>query len=265
VGRKISRWAGTYGLTVGAAALALVLWQSIVMVFDLPHYILPSPIAVLEAGIRKAPAIAPHYLATWYSAIVGYTIAVVIGVAMALAVAYIPLMRRTLYPGLVFLDELPKVAIAPLLITWFGFGFEAPVILVTLICLFPIFIQSVHGFGALDSEILYLARSTGAREWEMFWKIRLPSALPHIFVGLKYGGSAAMIGAVVAEFLAADRGLGLYLLAALRRVEMALGFATIVCMASIGMTLFFSMQLLETRVIPWHVSQRSERQVEVQG
>ena len=245
--------------------MALVFWQLVVMVFDLPHYILPSPTAVLEAGIDKAPAIAPHYWATWYSAIIGYAIAVVIGVALALAVAYIPLLRRTLYPGLVLLDELPKVAIAPLLITWFGFGFEAPIILVTLICLFPIFIQSVHGFGALDSEILYLARSTGAREWEMFWKIRLPNALPYIFVGLKYGGSAAMIGAVVAEFLAADRGLGLYLLAALRRVEMALGFATIVGMASIGLTLFFGMQIVETWVIPWHVSQRSARQGEIEG
>jgi NitT/TauT family transport system permease protein len=211
----------------------------------------------VQQGIEFTPRIASHYWVTLYEALLGYGIAIAIAVPAALLISYSPLLDRTIYPLVVFLDEVPKIAIAPLLITWFGFGIEPKIILTTIISLFPIFINGVAGFKSISDELVNLGRSAGAREWEMFWKIRLPNALPYLFVGLKMSGSAAVIGAVVSEFLAGDKGLGYYLLIVLGNLKMALGFAVIASMATIGLSLFFGMTLIESLTIRWHVSKRS--------
>jgi NitT/TauT family transport system permease protein len=254
------RWrevVGTASYPVSAALVALLLWEAVVHVFRIPFYILPAPSQVVQQGIEFTPRIASHYWVTLYEALLGYGIAIAIAVPAALLISYSPLLDRTIYPLVVFLDEVPKIAIAPLLITWFGFGIEPKIILTTIISLFPIFINGVAGFKSISDELVNLGRSAGAREWEMFWKIRLPNALPYLFVGLKMSGSAAVIGAVVSEFLAGDKGLGYYLLIVLGNLKMALGFAVIASMATIGLSLFFGMTLIESLTIRWHVSKRS--------
>jgi NitT/TauT family transport system permease protein len=262
---RLERWRRDYSLPLLTFVGLLALWELICTGLKVPEVFLPAPSAIVSAGLANASRLAPHYRATVYEALLGYVIAVAISVPLAMFIAYVPFLRRTVYPGLVFLDEVPKVAFAPLLITWFGFGAQPAIILTTVICIFPIFIEAVHGFESISQEILYLARSTGAGAWKMFWKIQLFNALPYIFVGLKYGGSAALIGAVVAEFLAADEGLGFFLAFTLRRAQMALGFSAIVLMASIGLALFFGMSLIERLVIPWHVSQRAARHDRIEG
>ena len=245
-----------YGYPVGAAFLALALWQGIVTIFQVPRYILPAPLAIVQEGIKGASYIAPHFWVTAYEALTGYAVAIAFAIPFALAVSYSAFLYRSFYPLTVFLDEVPKIAVAPLLVTWFGFGLEPKIILVFIMCIFPIFINGVAGFTSIRPEFIDLGRSAGAREWEMFWKIRLPNALPNLFVGLKMAGSGAMVGAVVAEFLAADRGLGFFLQKSLSFMNTGLAFAVIAAMWVIGFSLFFGVTLLESLAIPWHVSKR---------
>lgn len=247
-----------YGYPIGTTLFVLVLWEGLVRILQVPHYILPPPSAIVREGIQWSSTIAPHYWVTLYEASVGLVTAIVIAIPTGLVLSYSPFLRRSFYPLLVFVDEVPKVAFAPLLITWFGFSLQPKMILTFIICFFPIFINSFSGFTTIDEEYVDLGRTAGAREWEMFWKIRLPSALPNIFVGLKMAGAAAMTGAVVSEFLAADRGLGLFLQKALSVLNVALGFATIIAMCTIGIAFFYGITLLESLVIHWHVSQRGE-------
>jgi NitT/TauT family transport system permease protein len=248
-----------YSYPVGAALFALAVWEAVVFSFHVPHYILPAPFAIVREGIKGSSWIAPHYWITLYEAIVGLVAGILVAVPFALIIAYSPFLYRSFYPLMVFFDEVPKVAFAPILVTWFGFGLAPKMILTFIICLFPIFLNGVAGFQGISPELINLGRAAGAREWQMFWKIRLPNALPNLFVGLKIAASGAMVGAVVSEFLAAERGLGFFLQKALSMLNMELGFAIIVAMWTIGLAFFYGMTLLESRGIRWHVSKRARR------
>jgi NitT/TauT family transport system permease protein len=241
---------------VGATLAMLLLWEAGVRLLQVPRFILPPPSSVVVQGIIRWASIRPHFGITLYEAAVGLGAAILVAIPLGLVFSYSPFLRRSFYPIIVFIDEVPKIAFAPLLVTWFGFGLEPKMILTFIVCFFPIFLNSMTGFSSIEEEYVNLGRSAGAREWEMFWKIRLHSALPNVFVGLKMAASSAMTGAVVAEFLAADRGLGLFLQKALSELNMALGFATIMAMWVIGLSFFYGMSLIESRAIRWHVSRR---------
>jgi NitT/TauT family transport system permease protein len=244
---------------IGATVVALALWEAGVRLFRVPRFILPPPSSVATEGLRGWPLITPHFGITLYEAAVGLAAAILIAIPLGLIFSYSAFLRRGFYPLIVFVDEVPKIAFAPLLVTWFGFGLEPKVILTFIVCFFPIFLNSMAGFSSIGEEYINLGRSAGAREWEMFWKIRIQSAMPYVFVGLKMAASSAMTGAVVAEFLAADRGLGLFLQKSLSQLNMALGFATIVAMWVIGLSFFYGMTLIESWAIRWHVSRRGGR------
>jgi NitT/TauT family transport system permease protein len=236
--------------------LILVLWQVIVRVLDVPIYIFPAPTDVIEKGIKYAPKIWENYHATLRTAILGYLLAVVIAVPSSLIIAYSSFAERTIYPGLVMIDMTPKVSLAPLILVWLGFGIAPKLVVTFLVCFFPIILNGILGFRSISPEIVYLSQSTGTRAWEMFWKIRLPNALPTLFVGLKYAASLSMIGAVVAEFIGGNRGLGYYLIVTLDHGRVDLAMAVMVAMTTIGLALFFGMAGVESLVIPWHVSKR---------
>jgi NitT/TauT family transport system permease protein len=244
---------------VGAAVVALALWEVGVRLFKVPRFILPPPTSIVTEGLSRASSITPHFWITSYEATAGLIAAILVAIPLGLTFSYSSFLRRSFYPLFVFIDEVPKIAFAPILITWFGFGLEPKMILTFIVCFFPIFLNSMAGFSAIEEEYINLGRSAGAREWEMFWKIRIHSALPNVFVGLKMAAASAMTGAVVAEFLAADRGLGLFLQKALSQLNMALGVATIVTMWVIGLAFFYGMTLIESWAIRWHVSKRGGR------
>jgi NitT/TauT family transport system permease protein len=258
---RLRRLVTAYGYPVGTAAFVLLAWEILVRLLQVPHYVLPPPSEIVREGVRGFFPMLPHYGITFYEALVGFVCAILVAIPAGLLLSYSPFVRRSFYPLLVFVDEIPKVAFAPILITWFGFGLEPKMILTFINCFFPIFLNSMVGFTFIEEEFVNLGRSAGAREWEMFWKIRLPHALPNVFVGLRMAAAVAMTGAVVSEFLAADRGLGLFLQKALSVLNLGLGFATIFAMWTIGMLFFYGMTLIEARVIHWHVSQRREEEV----
>jgi NitT/TauT family transport system permease protein len=159
----------------------------------------------------------------------------------------------------VFLQIVPKIAIAPLFIIWFGFGFMPKLLLVFLLSFFPIVVSSIAGFKSVDPDVMDLARSTGAGAWRLFAKIRLPQALPDIFTGLKVGAALAATAAVVAEFVASNKGLGYLLLEYNGNLETPMVFAVIIVLSLIGLAIYYAVEFLERITIPWHVSQRGAK------
>ena len=182
---------------------------------------------------------------------------IVVGVLLALSFAVSRVIESIVYPQIVFLQIIPKIAIAPLFIIWFGFGFMPKLLLVFLLSFFPIVVSSIAGFKSADRDVMDFARTTGASRLRMFFKISLPQALPHIFTGLKVGAALAATAAVVAEFVASDRGLGYLLLQYNGQLDTPMVFATIVILSLIGLVVYYAVEVLERIAIPWHVSQQA--------
>src|SRR5262245_26814906 len=194
------RWDAFAGTTVLGAVVFFVAWELIVRVFEVPRYILPAPSAVFRQFIRQFPMIWKYTLVTGGETLVGYVIACTIGVPLAMLVAFSRFLERTLYPSAVALEMVPKIAFAPIFVTWFGFGFAPKMIIVFMVCFFPILLNGVLAFRSLSTELIHFSRSTGADTWTMFWRIRVPAALPQIFVGLKGAGTNATVGAGISEW-----------------------------------------------------------------
>jgi NitT/TauT family transport system permease protein len=234
----------------------LVLWQLIITIFAVPQYLFPGPIEVIQRGIQATPKIWDNYSTTLRSAALGYLLAVVVAVPGSLVIAYSTFAEKSLFPGLVLLHMTPKVTLAPIIIAWLGFGVLPKVVVTALLCFMPIMLNGILGFRSIDPEIVYLSRSCGARPWEMFWKVRLPNALPTLFTGLKHAASLALVGAVIAEFIGGNHGLGYYLVTVMDNMQTDLGLAIMAAMTTIGLAFFFGIQFIEELVIPWHVSKR---------
>ena len=254
-GRGLQRLAHA-GQTAGAFLLAVVVWQLVVSLSGVAEYVLPAPTAVLEALGRYQGRIVTAAAITLKEILAGYALAIGFSVPVALAIAFSPLFARTIWPLLVFSQIVPKIALAPLFIIWWGFGDPPKIVITFLLSFFPIVIDTVAGFRSLDPEVMYLARSGGASGWDVFWRVRLPAALPHIFAGLKVAAALATTGAIIGEFVGSDRGLGYLLLQASGDLNTALLFAVIVVLSTMGLLLYGVVELVERLMIPWHVSQR---------
>lgn len=235
------------------------LWELATYVFKVPSYLLPPPSLIYGEFMQRWPRVMEHAWITSQEIVVGFLLAVLVSIPLALITAYSRAVEITLYPLIVFLQIVPKIAIAPLFIIWFGFGFTPKVLLVFLLSFFPIVVSSIAGFKSIDQEIMELARSTGASSWTIFRKIRLPHALPSIFTGLKVAAALSSTAAVVAEFVASDRGLGYLLLIYNGDLETPMVFATIIVLSIIGLLVYYAVELLERLVIPWHVSIRAQQ------
>jgi NitT/TauT family transport system permease protein len=235
--------------------LLLVLWEAAVKLFAIPLYLLPAPTDVWEGFLSQPWRMLQNTLVTLQIIVVGYIIAVLVSVPLAMMIAFSPFVQTTLYPLLVVFQIIPKIAIAPLMIVWFGFGFMPKVMLVFLLSFFPIVISAIAGFRSLDDDVEDFARSTGAGPWKMFIKIRLPQSLPHIFTGLKVGAALAATAAVVAEFVGSDAGLGYLILEYNGFIETPKVFAAIILLSLAGLAIYYLVEVLERVAIPWHVSQ----------
>ena len=239
-----------------AFALGLVVWQIVVTQARVPKYVLPPPTDVFGALIRYQERILRDAWVTTQEILLGYAIAAVVSIPIAILIVYSPLFTRTVWPMMIFSQIMPKIALAPLFIIWFGFGIIPKVLITFLLSFFPIVIDAVAGFRSLDPEVMYLARSGGASKWDIFWRVRLPAALPHIFAGLKVAAALATTGAIIGEFVGSDRGLGYLLLQANGDLNTALLFAALLVLSTIGLVLYGLVALAEKLLIPWHVSQR---------
>jgi NitT/TauT family transport system permease protein len=240
-----------------AFALFFAGWELGVWLFDVKEYLLPPPSVVVSALARNAPRVLESALVTTREILAGYALAIIVSIPLALSIAYSKFMEETVYPLVVFLQIVPKIAIAPLFLIWFGFGFTPKLLLVFLLSFFPIVVSSIAGFKSVDPDIMDFARTTGAGSWRFFAKIRLPQALPGIFTGLKVGAALSATAAVVAEFVASDRGLGYLLLQYNGDLNTPMVFGIIIVLSAIGLAVYYAVEILERIVIPWHVSHQA--------
>lgn len=236
--------------------LFFAVWEFAVWFFEVPRYILPRPTEVADQFYRNVGRISHYVLYTGGEALGGYAAAVVLGVPLGLLIAFSGVLRRTLYPGVVTLEMVPKITFAPVFVTWLGFGYQPKLIIVFLVCFFPITLNCIFAFASLSEEMTHFCRTTGAGVLKTFWKVRLPAALPQVFVGLKYAALNATVGAVISEWIGGDAGLGYYIMIATGDLRMDLAFAIIVVLAALGVLLFGLVSLVERWLIPWHISQR---------
>lgn len=261
VARSLSerfRWLISLRYVLISFVMLFVLWEVAVRVFAVPTYLLPPPSLVWTEFSKRWLYVLEHTWVTTQEILAGYLAAVVISIPLAIAIAYSRFIEQSFYPLIVFLQIVPKIAIAPLFIIWFGFGFTPKVLLVFLLSFFPIVVAAIAGFKSIDSETMELARSTGASSWMTFRKIRLPHAMPSIFTGLKVAAALSATAAVVAEFVASDKGLGYLLLRYNGDLETPMVFAIIVVLSIVGLLVYYAVELIESFVIPWHVSRRGD-------
>jgi NitT/TauT family transport system permease protein len=242
-------------LKVGITLIVLVvIWEIACRAFQVPSYLVPAPSAIAEKLYEKRDLYLGHTWVTLYETLAGFALAVVIGVVAAALIVVIPSVRDVVMPLLLIAQIVPKVAIAPILLIWFGYGLLPKVIIAFLVAFFPIVVNVASGLAAVERELLDLGHSLEATRWQIFWKFRMPTALPELFSGMKIAITLAVIGAVIGEFVGGNRGLGYLILVANQDLDTPLAFAALLVLSVAGILLYGMIELAERLLIPWSAS-----------
>jgi len=250
--------AGQIVLVAGIAVLLLVAWEVSVRALKVPAYIIPAPSAVAEAFMRglERGIYPPNAGATLLAMVCGYALGAISGIVLGAVVAEFKIVERIVYPYVVSLQSLPKIALAPLFVMWFGYGISSKVVMVTLICFFPLMVNTMTGLLATDRDRLDMVRTMTATRWQLFWHVKLPSAAGHIFAGLQVAVVLSLIGALVGEFVGSDRGLGNLIQISQASLDTAGMFAVLVILAATGMAATALVRFLHRRVVYWDAPDR---------
>jgi NitT/TauT family transport system permease protein len=229
----------------------ILLWELLVREQNIPGWLLPAPSAIAVALAEWRGELVRHSLVTLYETLIGFALAIAISVPLAVAVVYSPVLRNTIYPILLAFQSVPKVAIAPLLALWIGFGMLPKIVVVFLVCFFPIIVATATGLAAVPAPLMDLIRSLSASTLQTFMKIRFPTAMPHIFVGLKIAITFAVIGAVIGEFVGSEDGLGYLILVSTSQSRTPLAFGALVLLTVMSIVLYYGIALVERVIVPW--------------
>ncbi|MFI7171728.1 ABC transporter permease [Rhodococcoides fascians] len=246
--RASLRWAWP---AVTVVVLSIAVWQIYVEVSGIRPQVLPSPGRVLTQGWAQRDAIAENAAATLQVTLVGFAVSLVLAWLLAIAVDFSPWLRRAFVPLFVVSQTLPIIAIAPLLIIWFGFGLLPKILVIALATFFPMAIGLIEGFAAADRDARALLATMGAGRWQQFRYVRLPSALPRFFTSLRIGITYAVVGAIFAEYAGATAGLGIYMSQQKNSFRTDLVLAAVAVTAVISVLLFVSTFVVERVVAPW--------------
>lgn len=232
-------------------AIILVLWQAYTRMFGISRIVLPSPSDIILASIERYDLLIRETWPTFLESVYGFGLAVAIGIPLAVCVANSRTLNLTLYPILVATQSVPKVAIAPIILVWFGLGIESKLAIAFLVAFFPIVVDTATGLQSTPSGLLELARSLRASPVQVFAKVQFPAALPFIFSGAKVAVTLAVIGAVIGEFVGSVGGLGNLLLTANSQLDSALAWAALVWLSILGILLFAAVALAQRLLMPW--------------
>jgi NitT/TauT family transport system permease protein len=252
-----TRSANVLGAAIGVAGF-IAAWELIYRIWQPPDYLFPSFGSVLAAIWREQSSIVKNMSITGYEVVISFAVAVIAGLAGALVLHLWPRLAKTLLPFILFVQTTPTIALAPVLIVLFGLGLLSKVIIAVLIAFFPMLINSYVGFQSLDHDALELARSMHVGRLELLSRFEFPAALPQVFIGAKIAMTYAVVGAVVAEFMSSNSGLGNLLLVATGALDGALALGALVVLSVEGLMLYWLVALVEGLVIPWHISHRRE-------
>ena len=233
------------------ALMVLAAWEMLVRLFGVPEYLLPGPVSIAGVFWESRGLLLAHTVPTASEALLGFAGAAVAGVVSGLLINRSALAERTLYPWLVVSQTLPVIAIAPILVTWFGYGPLPKVLVVVLFCFFPITVATVDGFRATDPDLIRLMRSFGTTRRRIFYMVEVPGALPFLFGGVRLAVTYSVIGAVVGEWVGSSEGLGFLMIQDKSQFEIARLFAEIAVLSAMGVTLFLLVALVQRLTAPW--------------
>lgn len=243
---------------IGLLVVIVILWGVGVRLFDVPPYLVPKPSAVAMAFVDQWRMLLEQTIPTTIATLGGFALCIIIGIPLAMLIAGSKTVESYVYPLLVFSQSIPKVAIAPLLVVWFGFGMAPKIWTAFLLGVFPVVVAGVQGFKSVEPEMRDLVRSMKASWLQTFVFVSLPHALPAIFSGLKVSVTLAVVGAVVGEFVGANSGIGFVLQRSIGNFELPTMFAALTILSMIGVILFWIIDLIERIAVPWQASRRNE-------
>ncbi|MEJ2378064.1 MAG: ABC transporter permease [Pseudolabrys sp.] len=232
-------------------ALILALWQAYVDLFHVSQIVLPSPAAILQASWQRYDLLLNETWPTFLESVYGFALALAIGIPLAVCVANSRILNLSLYPILVATQSVPKVAVAPIVLVWFGIGMQSKLAIAFLVAFFPVVVDTATGLRATPPGLIELGRSLRASRWQMFWKVQFPAALPFVFSGAKVAVTLAVIGAVIGEFVGSVNGLGNLLLSANSQLDGPLAWAALVWLSVLGILLFIGVVVAEKLILPW--------------
>lgn len=231
--------------------LCILAWELAVYFFTIPAWLLPAPSAVWHELIRDWSAYHVHIVSTIILALSGFLIGAVVGLCTAIFLHLLPKSREILYPLMILTQNIPIIVLAPLLVIWFGFGALPKLIIITLVCFFPIAIAVLDCFRQTDDDLMHYMKMSGATKRQIFMKLEWPHAIPTIFSSLKIAATYSVMGAVITEWLGAKKGIGVYMTLASSSFRTTNVFVAIVLIVSISLTLFAIIRLIENHFMKW--------------
>jgi ABC-type nitrate/sulfonate/bicarbonate transport system permease component len=262
---KSSRWRRNIIPPFLLIIFVILVWQTVALRSGLSAFILPSPIQVLQAGWETREVLGSAITTTMLETIIGLTIATILGVLIAAAIDLSSVVRRALYPLLVASQTVQILAIAPLLIIWFGFGMLPKVLIVVLICFFPLAVNTADGLASADPDYVSLLRAMGADRKQVWRLVRFPAALPAFFTGLRIAVTYSVVGATIGEWVGGSEGLGLYMLRSKNALATDQVFVGIVLTSMLSIGLFLLVYVIERALLPWYYSSERIEQWEGSG
>lgn len=239
-------------------AFSLGVWEVAVKGFDVPNYLLPAPSSIAAGFLEKPGFIASAFLVTLIESLGGFVLAASIGIGVSILMARSIVVEELIFPYLNIARVMPVVAVAPLLIIWFGRGLTPMILVAALIALFPIVVNTLLGLRSADRDLVNLLRTLNATERQIFWKIRFPSAMPHVMSAFRISAPGAVIGALVGEFVGGTRGLGFLLVSAHARLDTSEVFVMVVLSSILGLAAYGLVVAVERPALSWHQSRRED-------
>jgi ABC-type nitrate/sulfonate/bicarbonate transport system permease component len=255
--RRVDTWTLVgWILPVVLLVVGLVVWEVGVWITDTPRWFLPAPSEVLDEMLESRWLLWGHTRTTLSEVLVGFGIAMVVGIVSAVGIASSRVAERTIYPLIVASQAIPIIALAPILLIWFGYGMTPKVIVVVLICYFPIAINMADGLRSVDPDAVALLRSMGASRQQIMTMVRIPASLPFLLSGLRIAAAVSVIGAIVGEWVGASSGLGYLMTRSASSFQTPLLFAAVAISALMGMVMFVLVVLAERILVPWRHADR---------
>lgn len=231
--------------------LFLLLWEGIARTGWIASYLLPSPVDVAKAFAADRQLLLDHTLSTFGIAVVGFSIGCVFGLIVAVILHLVPVLRNAFAPLIILSQNVPSVVLAPLLVVWFGFGWMPKIVLLTIVCFFPVAIATMSGLERADRNMYGYMQMAGADRWQLFTKLELPWSLPSMFSGLKVASAYSILGAVIGEWSGAQKGLGIYLNLMQSGYRVDRMFVAILLIALLSLVMYYAMTLLEKWLVRW--------------
>ncbi|MBM6994572.1 ABC transporter permease [Paenibacillus sp. DXFW5] len=237
-----------------AVMLFLLIWQGATAWFHIEKWILPSPVDIGREAAAGAASLGEHTLATLRLMLIGFAIGTLVGLLMAFVLHYVPFLKASLYPLIILSQNVPTIALAPLLMIWFGFGILPKIIVITLVCFFPVAVATMDGLSRTDRAMLDYMRMIGASKADIFRKLEVPYAIPSIMSGVKIAATYSVMGAVIAEWIGADKGIGYYMMLQKASFRTDKIFVAIAIIVAISLAMFACVALLEKWLVRYKPS-----------